>query len=473
MISGGRGERGIFGETAARRIAVLSFAFLLFLPVSQGTVLIIVQAVCAAVALITSLLTKRVLSAHAAAAFALTMLIGLYGLFLGAANPGFWNAGMIFIVTPALFFLYISVLGGRVIKDLVHTCAIMTVAVGAFILAYVGTQTGLLPASIFPSWFLELVGAGYGEKGDASSVRFYGLSTLAAATPMWVASLFVGRDQYLPTLKLRIMAASFGIGGAMVGGRRAIVLGLLLVPLLLWGLGRLVKWRGRTRPRTYPPALVIGGLIGLAAIAPSLPAIIAHPAITNVFDSVSYYFSGTAQTVADDEAIRADQIDGLLDYWSTSPIFGHGLGAVVPGLVRSDRQPWQFETQYPALLMQVGLVGAILLVGLAVTVTQAAIKAVASRPSMRPTLVVTLVGGVAMLIANATNPYLQAPAHHWAIFLPLAVINYMIREPQSPVDMDGGQAPLDCGHAETANAQLSHARRDVAEPNFSWPHKIT
>lgn len=434
MTIRGRGERGIFGDKLAQRVACLAFAYLLFLPVSQGNLLILVMGTCAAFALLAALLTGRALTPPMAMAAALTMILGLYGLAVDTVNPGFWNGAMIFVLTPALFFLYISVLGGRVIRGLIHTCAIVTIALGACILAYVATQQGFLPSAIFPSAFLELVGAGYGEKGDASSVRFYGLSTLAAAAPMWVASLFVARDDYLPGMKIRLAAAGFAVGAALVGGRRAIVLGLLLLPLVIWLVRRVVRKKERSGPRTYPPALVIAGMIGLAVLVPMAPTMVAHPAITNVINSVSFYFSGSAQTEAADEAIRADQIQGLIEYWSSSPVFGHGLGAVVPGMVRSDRQPWQFEAQYAVLLMQVGIVGMLIVGALIVVIAYAVLRAMVSRPSMRPTLIVVLVGGLSMLIANATNPYLQAPAHHWAIFLPLAVINYMIREPEPAVE---------------------------------------
>lgn len=434
MTIGGRGERVIFGERTARRIAVLSLAYMMFLPVSQGNILIGVQAVCAVFAVLAALVTRRTLTAPAASAFILTMLLGLYGLVVNTSNPGFWNSAMIFIATPSLFFLFISALGGGVIRDLVHTCAVVTIVMGAFIILYVGTQTGIVP-SIFPKSFLEFIGAGYAEQGDESSIRFYGLSTLAAAAPMWVASLLAGRDSYLPGMKVRAAAATLAVAAAMVGGRRAIVLTLLLIPLVLWVLGRTIKNKARTGPRTYPPGLVVGGLVGFAVLAPFVPSIITHPAITGVVDSVSYYFTGTAQTLADDEAIRADQIEGLVAYWATSPVIGHGLGALVPGMVRSDRQPWQFEAQYAVLLMQVGIVGMLIVAALIAVLIYATMKAVSSRPSMRPTLIVTMVGGISMLIANATNPYLQAPAHHWAIFLPLAVINYMIREPET-VDSD-------------------------------------
>ncbi|MEV8082501.1 hypothetical protein [Pseudarthrobacter oxydans] len=434
MTIGGRVERAMFGEKFMRRIACLAFAYILFLPVSQGNLLILIMGVCAGFALLTAMITGRALTTPIAAAFALTMLLGLYGLAVDSANPGFWNGAMIFVATPALFFLYISVLGGLVIRDLMHTCAVVTIALGACILVYVATQNGVLPSALFPSAFLEVVGAGYGEKDAASSVRFYGLSTLAAAAPMWLASLFVRKDDYLPGMKLRLAAAGFAVGAALVGGRRAIVLGLLLLPLVVWLLRRVVKRQERSGPRKYHPALVIGVLIAMAVLAPLTPSIVTHPAIANVVNSVMFYITGEARTIAADEAIRADQIDALITHWTSSPVFGHGIGALVPGIVRSDRQPWQFEAQYAVLLMQVGVVGMLIVGALAAVVLYATLRAAALRPSVRPTLIVVLVGGASMLIANATNPYLQAPAHHWAIFLPLAVINYAIREPESVVE---------------------------------------
>lgn len=49
-------------------------------------------------------------------------------------------------------------------------------------------------------------------------------------------------------------------------------------------------------------------------------------------------------------------------------------------------------------------------------------------PDMLPTFIVTFCGGIAALTANARYPYPQAPAHRWAIFLPLAV-NVMLCDP--------------------------------------------
>jgi hypothetical protein len=38
-----------------------------------------------------------------------------------------------------------------------------------------------------------------------------------------------------------------------------------------------------------------------------------------------------------------------------------------------------------------------------------------------PAAIAALVGALGMIIANASNPYLQAPGHIWIVLLPLAV----------------------------------------------------
>jgi hypothetical protein len=419
----------IFGAGFVRFLAVASFAFILFMPVSQGQVLMVVFGLMVLAAVMTCLKTGRVLTLPVAAIAWVTMILGVYGLLLGVDNDGFMNAAGIFVGTPLLFFFCISALGQGSIRVLLTTGAIMTVVSGVYILVYVGGQTGVLP-QVIPASILDLTGAGFGEKGDATAIRFYGLSTLAASGPMWLASLFVRRDAMLPSISLRVAAAAAGVSGALVGGRRAIILALLIIPIIAWLVKRSTRVK-RTGPRLIKPGYVLAGL-GVAFVGVIFaPQIQAAPIVANTLQSTAAFFTGTTTDVDTDQSIRTEQTEKLLGAWADSPIWGHGLGATINGYQRSSVQPWQFESQYPALLMQTGLIGATLVAVIAVLACVAVRRASKLRPDLIPSLVVTLCGGVAMFIANATNPYLQAPAHHWTIFLPLAVINMMLRtQPQ-------------------------------------------
>lgn len=418
-------EKKPAGAGLMRFVAVASFAFVLLMPVSQGALLVLVLAVMVIAALTTSLIQRKVLTLPLMGVAFFTLLLGMFGLIIGTDNPGLINSVGIFLIAPLVYFVSIAALGHSSLKALLTTCAVMTVVAGAYILLYVGGELGILPR-VIPSVILQLAGAGFGKTGDAIEIRFYGLSTLVASAPMWLASVLVKRDDLLPRMPLRAAAATAGIAGAMVGGRRAIIVVLVLIPLIAWIVKRSMM---RREPLTFSPLRALGAMAALITVIFSAPAIIAHPLVINTWGALVSFFSGVSSDASTSQTVRNEQADQLLRAWTRSPIWGHGMGAVIPGYSRSDTQPWQFELQYHVLLMQTGIVGALLALIIAVVVVVAIQRAARRRPDMVSTLTVTLCAGIAMLIANATNPYLQAPAHMWALFLPLAVMNVMLRDP--------------------------------------------
>ena len=431
MTIGGRGERRIFGTGFVRLIAVLAFAYILFLPVSQGAILLGMFGLMVLAAFLTYTQTKRATPIPIALIALLTFLLGAFGLAVGSRHEDVLNYAGTYIGAPLLFFFCIGALGEETIRILLKTGAIVTVISGAFVLVYVGGQEGILP-QIFPASVLELTGAGYGVQDGVSGVRFYGLSTLAAAGPMWLTSLFVPKDVLLPHIRLRALAAAAGISGAAVGGRRAIILSIILIPLVAWAVKRTIV-RRRMGPPTIKTGHVMAGLVFSMAGIFLVPKVAAAPIVTDTWQAASTFFVGSASDVSQEDAIRNYQADRLIGAWSESPIWGQGFGATMPGYIRDGFEPSRFELQYHALLMQTGIIGVLFVLAIAATVWWATVKAASLRPDLVPSLIVTVCAGAAMLIANATNPYLQAPAHMWAIFLPLAVINMMLRDPAPKV----------------------------------------
>ncbi|WP_166805977.1 O-antigen ligase family protein [Cryobacterium sp. TMT1-3] len=415
------------GTRVVQWIAVLAFAFILVMPVSQGKLLLGVFGIMALTAIVTALVTHRALVPPVMAVLVLILFLGVFGLIVDSSNPGIANAAGIFIGTPIFFFVCIAALGAASIRLLMYTSAVCTAIIGVSILLYVGGQVGFIP-QVIPNWALDVTGAGFGAIGEATQVRFVGLSTLAATAPMWLVSIFMKADALLPPLWLRVLAAVAGVSGAMVGGRRAIVLVLVLMPLVAY---LAIRFTSQTPgPRKIPPVLfIVAVATGVGGVV-ALPTLLSIPILSNTWHSIVSFATGTADSNAD-QSIRGEQTDQLLEAWQQSPIIGHGLGSVINGYVRSAAQPWQFEMQYQTLLMETGLVGMMMVATIGAVLIHSIRKAAAQRPDLNSTLIVAICSGTAMLIANATNPYLQAPAHQWAIFLPLAVINYMLRESET------------------------------------------
>lgn len=73
------------------------------------------------------------------------------------------------------------------------------------------------------------------------------------------------------------------------------------------------------------------------------------------FQSLTDRFTGEGSTNSDET--RIEQIAELTGQIQLAPYFGYGLGASVPGYLRSQTLPYSYEVQWYALVMQVGLVG--------------------------------------------------------------------------------------------------------------------
>jgi hypothetical protein len=78
------------------------------------------------------------------------------------------------------------------------------------------------------------------------------------------------------------------------------------------------------------------------------------------------------------------------------------------------------------MLWSVGIVGSLALLGLSVVAVWAFVSAARADPTMLVILLATASGAVSMMIANATDPYLQAPGQMWPVYLVLMVVNIVL-----------------------------------------------
>ncbi|MGY1914937.1 hypothetical protein [Blastococcus sp. SYSU DS0973] len=447
------------GVDAWRWVALLLFGYVLARPVSTNYILVPVLAGLGALAFGAMLIARRRLAGPLVPAVLTTFVFALVGLAVGTTNPGFMGGLLVFVAAPLLYWMIVAAVDERMLRMAFSVAAVVTVFIGATITIYVAQQTGSFPA-VVPDWILEQYGAGFGD-GDYTQVRFYGLSTLIATGPMWIASLLVHRDRLLPPWWLRTAAAAAATAGTLAGGRRALAVVLVLAPALAWLLKFLLTPRGTPRSRAERAGvLVVGGpAVALLALAPGSPF---SGILGAAWGSLLSYVTGdsVAGYSASEDRLRTLQADKLLDAWAQSPVFGHGFGATIQGFWRSQEEPWRWELQYHALLFQTGVVGALLVVAGALFTLNAVVRAARARPDLLPSLVVACIAAAGMLLANASNPYLQAPGYVWAIFLPVAVANVML--------IRGGhqQAPAPSGHPSQVRpaGRSRGAGSSVSEP---------
>lgn len=120
-------------------------------------------------------------------------------------------------------------------------------------------------------------------------------------------------------------------------------------------------------------------------------------------------------------SIRIQQINDLITYWKKRPLFGWGDGANSPNIVRSNTSGF-YEMVYFAKLMQRGIIGLLIYFGLFYFVYSKLITIIKSNTHFSADAFVVFIGLSCMLIANATNPYIEAFDKLIIIFIPILLV---------------------------------------------------
>ncbi len=393
-------------DAAADVMAAVILAYLIVLPVGHN-VLLVSLLLLLGVWCVWRLLRRprRVppLLLAAAGCAGVAMMIGVIG---GIGNPGFTHSLISWVAAPVLFSVWATQIDQRILRLFLRSAAWATVVLAALVLAF--WAAGAL--GIDPAWWIRApFDADISGSWPNVIVGMYGASSLIAVGPLWIVGMFF-EGKTLPPRKLMIASAALATLAAVVSTRRAALALELLVPILIFLayvalVGR--DWFTRRHVRA------LGATAGVAAIAAI--AVLVTPAGQRMSAGVLALVTGQGGTP--DEDLRIEQIGRLWTSFLESPVFGHGIGAVIPGYARSEDRPWNFEMQYNLLLFQIGVAGVILLITSAVLVVWAALRVVSRRGDARPAVFTTSAGALAVLAANALNPLLQAPGHFWAVFL--------------------------------------------------------
>jgi hypothetical protein len=354
-----------------------------------------------------------------------------------AGAPGILYGVLVYAAAPILFWTWVRALDLGTVRVALTWLAISTSALSTVIVIFVAGEKGLIP-NVVPGAILDASGAGFGSSADITSqIRFYGLSTLAAAGPLWAASVFTRADKLMPPAMLRIYAASSATVAALVAGRRAIVVVTILAPLIAWACSTAIRWHRRSiESRDHVGTSVgaalrerrkmliaLGVLLVLGIAFAAAPSFFLFSAVSRSFVNAEALLTGGGAGVPD---VRVAEAKALIVGWLQSPLVGHGFGAVLPNYFRDPARPWNFELQYHLILFQTGLLGLSLAILVLVFTLRQLRAAARAAPEFVGTLIVTTTGAVALLLANSVDPYLQAPGHMWAVYLPLAVANCML-----------------------------------------------
>lgn len=407
-----------------KTLGYLIFLLFLCLPISNNILkgaLITLFLVLAAIAALCG--SGRLGLSRPVTAWALWYLsLGAFFIFLGVLRDtsGALFASMIYFGWPLVYLVFVACIRDEKLCDtLFRLMIIATIWIGFATLNHLAWVLGYVPDHLH----LDLAGEQtivFSAQGYAR-MRLYAISSLIFLIPFLVASLLISGVKKPPAIAKPpwlMLALFMGIGVSLLAGRKALLLVMLLAlpSTILFAI--LLPQKQRREAKT---SLWYGGVAMVVALS-----IVALYLVT--FSEVS--LKGTVDYVAsgfdfdtDPEALeRKNQFISLIRGWQSSPLLGQGLGAQTE-FVRSEERPWEYELQYALLLFNTGLLGFIAYSTGIVWIYMQAISLIRRGDYYAIRIIPLMVGMTSFLIANATNPYLQAYGHLWTIFLPIAIIN--------------------------------------------------
>ncbi len=397
--------------------------FLIILPVSINEVKIVFFLVVIVIITVKSFFIKNyfyfdkeILLIH----FSL-VVVGVFFLLLGILN-GFdtaWDQAIIYLIWPSIYLYIFSANRNRVFLDRLHLIiCIATIFIGFYVTVYyLKTEVGIWPENLFIDLGL-VTGIAAKSNDEVIQSRIYAISSMIFVVPYLISYICV-RPFIRKTFILTVVAIFFSLIIVFLSGRRALLLNFLIAtPMsLVFQLFLPPEIRKKSLIQNIRTSVIVLGLtiffIGIFSLFGSINLTITLNNLVNSGDA-------TAENNAD----RATQFEVLSYEWSSSPIFGHGLGATLNSYARNDDKPWMYELQYSQLLFATGIVGVILYFLSILWIYFNLIKIIASSNLEKSTKIVPILTGMtAFFIANASNPYLQAYGHLWIIFLPISIIN--------------------------------------------------
>lgn len=249
---------------------------------------------------------------------------------------------------------------------------------------------------ILPSSFKDELQLNVGLHDSYSQVGSNNINSLFFVLPALISYWMFGSEGEGVSQKIVLMCIFLGILAAMLSGRRALLLVVLLTPVIAG-----FQYSYVERMRLSKSILV--RTVALLAVMTIVPiALIGYfyyhgnLNVANMEERIYNAFGG--------DTVRVNQFYSLLSGFENNYLFGSGFGGVA-SVIRSQDRPWMYELSYMQLLFNGGLFGTAAIMGLITTFYIKAIRAAKNNRMYKSENVALLTGFVAFCIGNATNPY--------------------------------------------------------------------
>jgi len=352
----------------------------------------------------------------------------LLGFFHG--TPGAANAAQVYVLWPLIYVVAIAgVMDFRILDGLRKTLIVASICIGLQGFLYLLTALNILPDNKLTNlltfeWEAQSINLHEGYIG----MQFPGLNSLPFLLPFIMASIVTrkGKSENSVVPQIPMWAALIlGLATMLISGRRALILLTLLAPLFIWIFSsfQLPEAKRCTRKSLLRLTLVVIVALVIMMIGSSS---IHEINLSGIVERISQGFDFRPNSLDDSGPERREQYVALLHGWFENPLFGAGHGASAYRSIRSYERPWAYELFYLALLYQIGLVGFLCYAAGVGWIYWTGARIIKQGGTLGSGMLSILVGMSSYLTANFMDPYVARFDGMWAIFLPLAFINYWL-----------------------------------------------
>jgi hypothetical protein len=346
--------------------------------------------------------------------FVASLFVGIFGAVHGflAGNPGVQSETVFFVALPLVWLVIVFGMDLPLLRVVLNATPFVGLAIGLLGSLYWLDASG---GADIPWITVIYLGQSYGPQAYGFGLTFYPLASLVFLLSFFFMSLIVRNTYTWRASRWVAWPATLSVFFLLfVSGRRALFVALILSVLIGFFIFFLGRSEVKTRRRLYWVLLAAAVLGAVATFLTKFsPAAMIQSVGTDLFSSHS---------------VRARSGDALVKSWLQSPIIGHGLGALVPGSVRSKTRPWNFELQYHMMLNSLGVIGVAIFAVITVGLIIIAARAYRLNRVRFGFLAPVVAGSIALLIGDATDPYMHTPGQYWMFFILVVATNAVLRE---------------------------------------------
>lgn len=343
----------------------------------------------------------------------------VWGIITGA--PGALRTQTVDVLWPVMFWFAAQILySDDMFRKLARLLLSIELIICLFDVIYILTWLNVIPHLPFFNILEDALQCNFGHYGNYTQYTTTHMCTHIFMIPFTIALFFSQNKNAIIKRRNLFIMLILEFVCVLLSGRVAFQLvsavSIFITMGVMWitNKRKSISWKFIRRVLLIAVGLIVVGIMVMNLFEVD---------IDGVMHYINYKFESSADAANTTNGVRIIQKDALISGWLESPLIGHGAGSYSKDVVRDIGQPWAYEYSYYAMLFQKGIVGVAIYFGVVAWIIIRLIKLIKNGACSKDWAVPMIVGLIAILIANAADPYLNKFGCMWMLYIPFAAAN--------------------------------------------------